>query len=198
MENFLLLGAVSYLLGSIPSGYLISQTYGKKNITSHGSRNIGTTNAYRVAGKKIGIATMIADMLKGVLAVLLAINYFEPYDPTALLVAGLMVVIGHIFPVWLKFKGGKGVATGIAALTTAEPMLGGIAIVTFLIMFVSFRIVSMSSLTAALCTAVVGSFMVEGEIAFLTLAIAILIFYRHKENIIRLLEGKETKLEKLK
>lgn len=182
------------MIGSIPSGYLLSQSYGKKDISKKGSKNIGSTNAYRVAGKYIGIATLVADVTKGIIPIFLAKNLFPNYHVDAVIMAGLLTVIGHIFPVWLKFNGGKGVATSFAVFLAIEPMLGLAAMTTFLIIYLVSRVVSVASLTAVLTTTLISSFTVDGKIAYLILVLSLLVFWRHKENIKRILEGKEKKI----
>ncbi len=194
MDAYIILGLVSYLIGSIPTGYLFSQTFGNHDLKSKGSKNIGATNAYRVAGKAVGIATLIADFSKGALAVILAM-YLKVGDvEMAKLIAGFFVIIGHIFPVWLKFSGGKGVATSLAVFFLVDPNLGFIALTSFFIMFVFFRIVAVASLTAALATSLLGAFIVPGEVATLAIVISLIIFWRHKENILRILDGKEKRI----
>ncbi len=194
MEAYLILSITAYLIGSIPTGYLLAQTFGKKDISKKGSKNIGATNAYRVAGKIVGISTLTADIFKGIIAVLIA-QYTKVGDTElAELIAGFSVVLGHIFPIWLNFKGGKGVATGLAVITMIAPSIGIIAFSAFTIMFLFFRIVAVASLTAALTATLVSSFTLSGEIAYTVLVISLIIFWRHKENVSRILDGKEKKI----
>ncbi len=194
MDAYIILSLASYLIGSIPTGYLLSQTFGKHDLKSKGSKNIGATNAYRVAGKAVGIATLVADFSKGVLAVVLATHLKAQDLEIAQLLAGFFVIIGHVFPIWLKFSGGKGVATSLAVFFVIEPNLGFIALTSFLVMFVFFRIVAVASLTAALVTSLLGAFMVSGDKATLVIVISLLIFWRHKDNIVRILDGKEKRI----
>lgn len=194
MDSLIILCLASYLIGSIPTGYLLAQTYGKQDLTKKGSKNIGTTNAYRIAGKKIGIATLLADFIKGIVPILLAQQIFLPEENNAMLLAGFFAVIGHIFPIWLGFKGGKGVATSVAVCSLINPILGLVAFSTFVLMFVFFRIVAIASLTAVFAVTITGICILPEESAFAVMVISSLIFWRHKENISRLLEGKEKKI----
>jgi glycerol-3-phosphate acyltransferase PlsY len=191
MESLIVLSIASYLIGSIPTGYLLAKTFGKHDLSKKGSKNIGATNAYRVAGKAVGVATLIADLAKGVIAILLARQLNSEHSE---LLAGIFVILGHIFPVWLRFKGGKGVATSLAVFTMIDLRLGFIAFGSFVIMFLFFRIVAVASMTAALTTSVIGAFLVSGDIAYMVIFISILIFWRHRENVVRILEGKEKKI----
>lgn len=194
MEVYIVLSLVAYLIGSIPTGYLITQTFGNKDLKKSGSKNIGATNAYRVAGKAIGLATLMSDFGKGAIAVLL-VDYLKVADKElAQLLAGFFVIVGHIFPVWLKFNGGKGVATSLGAFFLIEPKLGFIAVTSFVVMFVFFRIVAVSSLTAALVTSLLASFMMNGEVASLVIIVSLMIFWRHRENVLRILDGKEKRI----
>jgi len=194
MEAYIVISLVAYLIGSIPTGYLLAQTFSNKDLKKGGSKNIGATNAYRLAGKRIGIATLVCDFGKGALAVLL-VDYLKVADKEmAQLFTGFFVILGHMFPVWLKFSGGKGVATSLGAFFLVEPKLGFIAITSFVIMFVFFRIVAVGSLTAALVTSLLASFMMTGEVAALVIIVSLMIFWRHRDNVLRILDGKEKRI----
>ncbi len=182
----------SYLLGSLPVGVLLSRLKGQ-DPRKTGSGNIGATNVMRTAGKALGIITLLGDMLKGLLPVLLAMAWQE----STLLVAlvGLAAFVGHLFPVYLAFKGGKGVATALGVLLALDPLsvLGGV--VAFALVLWKWSYVSLGSLIG---TALVPIILVlrnaPRDYIALTTVIAILIFIKHKENIKRLLAGKENKL----
>jgi glycerol-3-phosphate acyltransferase PlsY len=180
----------SYLLGSIPFGVLVAKAFGIGDLRNAGSGNIGATNAYRVGGKKVGILTLILDAAKGYTAVYVT-GYLFPLEFKAL--AMLAVMCGHCFPIWLKFKGGKGVATMVASYLAISPMLGLIVILTWITLFLLKRISSLASLVAAVVGFCVFAYG-EGEISLNMVAIFVailIVFIRHKENITRLLRGEE-------
>jgi glycerol-3-phosphate acyltransferase PlsY len=181
----------SYLLGSIPFGVLVAKAFGIGDLRNAGSGNIGATNAYRVGGKKVGILTLILDAAKGYIAVYVT-GYLFPLEQLKAL-AMLAVMCGHCFPIWLKFKGGKGVATMVASYLAISPMLGLIVILTWVTLFLLKRISSLASLVAAVVGFCVFAYG-EGEISLSMVAIFIailIVFIRHKENITRLLHGEE-------
>lgn len=179
-------------MGSIPFGLILAKAFKIEDLRSSGSGNIGATNALRVGGKKLGIFTLICDMLKGVVPIILAqiigLELWEQY------VIGLAAVIGHIAPVWLKFQGGKGVATAAAVLVTLDLTLGGVMCAAWLLTFYVTKISSLSSLIAITSAAFFATIVANDFIAICTVWIlAILIIYRHKDNIIRLLNKQEKK-----
>ena len=179
----------AYLLGSIPFGLILSRLAGLGDITRQGSGNIGATNVTRLGGKKLGLLTLLLDGGKGAVAVLLA-EWFFPGSPLVA-VAGALSVLGHVFPLWLKFKGGKGVATTLAVLLAISWPVGLCACAVWLITFALFRISSLSALTSMALTPLFTSFYSPSPIAFLTLFLAVLVILRHHQNIRRLLEGSE-------
>jgi acyl phosphate:glycerol-3-phosphate acyltransferase len=188
---------VGYLCGSIPFGLLLTRFAGLGDVRSIGSGNIGATNVLRTGSKKIAALTLLCDVLKGFLPVLAATYVDTPHAATA---AGLGALAGHIFPVWLKFRGGKGVATGLGVLFGWDWMLGLVFCAVWLLMFLLKRISSLSALTALALTvaATIGLAAWRGEAGipalFLpVLAIAVAVFIRHGENIQRLLKGEEPK-----
>lgn len=181
----------AYLLGSVPTGILVSRGLGKIDITKVGSGNIGATNVARVLGKGMGALTLLGDVAKGWLPVFLGQKLL---GQEAAWIAGvaLATFIGHLYPVFLKFKGGKGVAVGLGVFLAISPLAGLIVFLIWAGVVVGTRIVSVGSLTAALALPVVVG-LVRGSLPYLSLAIlvCILIFYRHRENIRRLLAGSE-------
>jgi glycerol-3-phosphate acyltransferase PlsY len=184
----------TYLVGSIPFGFILAKVFAKTDIRKNGSKNIGATNVTRVVGKKLGILTLILDGLKGVLMVLLAKAYLSGIDLRLFLpIVAFIAVIGHIFPIYLNFKGGKGVATAIAVLLALNLNLGIITVIVFITVFVIFRLVSLASLLA-IFSAMVTSYFISPSLeeTYLCLVLFILISVRHHENIKRLLDGKET------
>lgn len=185
----------SYLLGSIPFGLILTQKFGLGDIRTIGSGNIGATNVLRTGNKELAIATLILDGLKGVAAVLLArfvshkieipFNYIVEFSLVA-------AVVGHCFPVWLKFKGGKGVATVLLSLLIYHWVIGLICAATWLGVFLLTRLSSLSSLSAAIILPFATYFISEDlNIAFLLNLLTVLIVIRHKDNIKRILAGEE-------
>ena len=187
-----------YLLGSIPFGLIATRLGGAGDIRQIGSGNIGATNVLRSGRKDLAAITLLGDAGKGILAVILA--RVLTHD-TALVVAlaGGAAFLGHLFPVWLKFKGGKGVATFYGVLLSACWPVGVLAAITWLAMAVFFRISSLAALTAA---ALAAPFALATDQPYpmlaLALFMAVLIFIRHRENIARLLKGEEPKIGKKK
>lgn len=186
----------TYFIASIPFGLVISKIYAGKDIRESGSGNIGATNVTRVLGKKLGITTLILDGLKGAIMVILArflfveANFLNIY----LILVGTVAVLGHIFPIYLKFKGGKGVATALAVLLAINPLIGLFGIGAWVVIFAFSKtssIASLASLTIATGFALYSQALVE-EILF-CISLTTLIFIRHKENIVRLLKGEESK-----
>lgn len=188
----ILIWALSYLLGSIPFGLVLCKAFGYGDIREIGSGNIGATNVLRTGNKPLALATFLLDTGKGAIAVLIATAVHD-YEWFAW-GAGMFAVIGHMYPVWLKFKGGKGVATTIGTLWALSWPLGLIVCAVWLLMAFLFRISSLSALTAFL--AMPGlSFLFAGKLALpFATVIAILVYWRHKSNIERLILGTEPKM----
>jgi glycerol-3-phosphate acyltransferase PlsY len=180
-----------YLFGSIPFGLLLTRVAGLGDIRSIGSGNIGATNVLRTGNKGLAAATLLLDALKGAFAVGL-FRYLGP--PDAALWAGLGAVVGHLFPVWLGFKGGKGVATSLGVLLVAAWPVGVTACVVWLVVAAIARMSSLASLVALAVTPIAALFLADGKIAWLALAITLLVIARHYENIRRLLAGTEPKI----
>ena len=188
MIGALLLG---YLLGSIPFGLVFTRAAGLGDIRRVGSGNIGATNVLRAGGKALAAATLLADGGKGAAAVLLA---GWAWGPAAAAWAGLAAVLGHLFPVWLRFRGGKGVATGLGVLLAAAPLAGAVACAVWLAMAKLGRRSSLAGL-AAFAAAPVAAWAVYGAgRGWLALAVAALVFARHHANIRRLLAGTEPRI----
>ena len=188
MELILIISC-SYLMGSIPFGYLLTKIFLKKDIRDIGSGNIGATNALRTGNKLIGYSTLFLDILKAVLPVIfIKFNY-----PEYIFVSSLSVFIGHVFPLWLKFKGGKGVATYVGILFCINILFGLLFISTWLLLYFIFKYSSLSSLLAALIIPAYILFFLSGQNIIFFLIIFILIFYTHKENVKRLINKEESK-----
>ena len=180
---------ISYLLGSIPFGFLLTKIFLKKDIREIGSGNIGATNALRTGNKSIAYTTLFLDILKAVIPIIFVKVYFVEY----LYIASLCVFLGHVFPIWLKFKGGKGVATYVGILCCINIYLGiCFGLVWFTIFFI-FKYSSLSSLIGSLSIPIVNFFIFKGDMVVFFIIMFVLIFYTHRENIKRLLNRTESK-----
>jgi acyl phosphate:glycerol-3-phosphate acyltransferase len=185
---FILLG---YLLGSIPFGLLLTRAAGLGDIRRIGSGNIGATNVLRTGNKGIAAATLLLDGVKGAVAVLLA-RWFGGYE--AVLWAGIGAVLGHTFPVWLGFKGGKGAATSYGVLIAAAWPVGLCAGAVWLVMAAVARMSSVAALVSFATAPIIAALLADATIVKLALVIAVLVFVRHHENIRRLLAGTEPRI----
>ncbi|WP_162744266.1 glycerol-3-phosphate 1-O-acyltransferase PlsY [Agrobacterium cavarae] len=191
---FLLAAAViGYLLGSIPFGLLLTRAAGLGDVRQIGSGNIGATNVLRTGNKKLAAATLLCDAFKGTAAVLIA-NALWGYE--ASLVAGFFAFLGHLFPVWLGFKGGKGVATYIGVLLGAAPLMMLLFAAVWLITAFVTKYSSLSALVAMLVIPIVLWILGPEKTALLVTALSIISWYMHRENIKRLLAGTESKIGK--
>jgi len=198
----LLVGVAAYLLGSIPTGYLLMRIFRKQDIRAIGSGNIGATNVLRSGARGLGAATFLLDMLKGCAAVGLGAvlaPYLLPHAPVrdAEALAALCAVLGHMFPVWLGFKGGKGVATGFGVFLVAAPLAALAAITVFGLVLTISRFVSLASIAGAASFPAFAWFLVAGDKPAFFLAVqtivALLIIAKHHQNIRRLLSGTESR-----
>jgi len=188
---------LTYFVSSIPFGLILTKFFLNKDVRQSGSGNIGATNVVRIAGKKIGFLTLILDGAKGMVMLIAARFIFSntSHLHSYLALIAFISVIGHVFPIYLNFKGGKGVATTIAVLLALDPAVGFLTIIFWIMAFLMFRISSIASLVATL-SAVLLSIHYDSPASQLVLCIAlfILITIRHKENIVRLLVGEENKM----
>tara|TARA_B110000483_G_scaffold118566_1_gene143226 strand:- start:2484 stop:3074 length:591 start_codon:yes stop_codon:yes gene_type:complete len=183
----------SYLLGSIPFGILVSKVFGLGNLRDIGSGNIGATNVLRTGNKLAALITLILDGLKGVLVVVVARFISED----AAITASIFVIIGHIYPVWLRFSGGKGVATFIGAILALSFITGLLICFIWIIIALIFRYSSLSAIVSS-ASAPIGVFLFyDNEALVVTLFMTVLIWYRHKDNIRRLIDGSEAKIGKI-
>ncbi|MCX7661631.1 MAG: glycerol-3-phosphate 1-O-acyltransferase PlsY [Candidatus Omnitrophica bacterium] len=196
---------LSYLIGSIPTAYILGRLFKGVDIRKFGSGNVGATNAFRVLGKKIGITVLIFDIFKGLFVVLLLGDYLVSklsFNPSlARIILGLTAVAGHIWTVFLKFKGGKGVATSLGVFLGLALRIEGLGwtvflvILSWLVIFLFFRIVSLASVITAFGFPIYTYlFCKEKEVFFFSLIFSLLILLRHKENIKRLISREEKPL----
>lgn len=192
---------VAYIVGSIPFGYIAGSIAGV-DLRQHGSGNIGATNTLRVLGRKYGYAVFIGDVLKGFVAVRFALwlAHFHPEASYLIgIVAALFVVLGHSFPVWLRFRGGKGVAAAAGACLGLLPLATLIAVTVWIGMFFVFRYVSLASIIAAVTLALSAWLLGNATDPILlgfTWLIVGLIILRHRSNIVRLFQGREPRFER--
>lgn len=198
----LLVVAAAYLLGSIPTGYLLVRLFLKQDIRTIGSGNIGATNVLRSGARGLGLATFVLDVLKGCASVWLGAAmapYLMPNSPVRSVeaLAALCAVLGHMFPVWLGFRGGKGVATGFGVFLVAAPLAALAAITVFGIILALSRFVSLASILGAASFPIFAWFLVQGEKPAFFIAVqaivALLIIAKHHQNIRRLLSGTESR-----
>ena len=187
--EYLIVGIISYLMGSIPFGLILTKIFLKKDIREIGSGNIGATNALRTGNKLIGYSTLVMDVAKAIIPVIyVKINY-----PDLIYIASLCAFLGHVFPVWLKFKGGKGVATYVGILFSINILLGIIFVIVWGTIFLIFKFSSLSSIIGSLSIPV---YLIAtgqtNDVVFFGIMF-ILIFFTHRENIKRLKNKEETK-----
>jgi len=183
----------AYLLGSLSSAIIIARISGLTDPREVGSGNPGATNILRYGGKKLAVLTLVGDMLKGVIPV--AAARFLTSDPVILSLVAGGAFLGHLFPVYFGFRGGKGVATALGVFLGLSPLLAAAVMVTWLVMAVVSRYSSLSALTAAIMAPVYGWWLLPGNAYFvMSTVIALLLVYRHRANIQRLLKGEEDKI----
>ena len=188
---FLFAALLGYFLGSVPFGLVLTKLAGTQDIRTIGSGNIGATNVLRTGRKGLAAATLLLDALKGTLAVIVAGGVGGPY---AAMVAGLFAFLGHLFPVWLGFKGGKGVATYIGVLLGFAPVGVAVFAAVWLGMAVAFRYSSLAALTATLVVPIAYLLLGNQAAAVLTGLLTIIVYIKHRPNIERLLAGTEGRI----
>ena len=180
---------LSYLMGSIPFGFILTKILLKKDIREIGSGNIGATNVLRTGNKMIGYITLSLDILKAIIP-LLVIKFNHP---EFLFISALSIFLGHVFPLWLKFKGGKGVATYVGMLFCINYILGFVFIICWIIIFIISRYSSLSSLIASLTIPLYHFFILDNNNYYFFIILFILIFFTHRENVKRLINNTESK-----
>jgi glycerol-3-phosphate acyltransferase PlsY len=190
--TFLLL-ILAYLLGSIPTGVILAKAFGNIDIRTQGSKNIGATNVFRTAGKKLGVITLLGDILKGLIPVAIARGTLDSYFWSG--AVALAAFLGHLYPIFLKFKGGKGIATGLGVFLALSPLPAILSLLVFGAVVYRWRYVSVGSLSATAAFLFLLALLNPHRIYIpFALIIGVLIFYRHRENIERLLSGRESKV----
>lgn len=189
--GFVVLLALAYLVGSIPFGLVVGKLFFGVDVRQHGSGNVGTTNVFRVLGKKAGVAVLICDMLKGFVPAAVAAALFDPWF--AIFIASAPVV-GHIYSIFLKGRGGKGIATGAGVVLALVPVVFAVCLVVWILLLLTTRFVSVASLTAAVLVPVLTIALSEPlpyEIA--GVLVALIVWWAHRGNIQRLLAGEENR-----
>ena len=190
MQEILTVGLYSYLAGSIPFGLILAKIFLKQDIRQSGSGNIGATNVLRTGGKLLGLLTLILDGLKGYIAVLVTMKYYQDY----IFLSALLAFLGHLFPIWLKFKGGKGVATYLGILFAFNILLPLVFIVSWLVIVFISKFSSLASLVSTLIVLIVNIFLKGLDQSVILFLFFVLIMYSHKTNIGRLKAGTENKI----
>ena len=188
MEYFTI-GIISYLMGSIPFGLILTRVFLKKDIRDIGSGNIGATNALRTGNKLIGYTTLILDISKAIIPVI----YVKINFPELIFIASLCAFLGHVFPIWLKFKGGKGVATYVGILFSINILLGTIFIISWIVIFVLTKYSSLSSIIGAISIPLYFLLTGQSNNVIFFIIMFVLIFFTHRENIKRLKNKEESK-----
>ncbi len=189
--NLITVALYSYLLGSLPFGLILTKIFLHKDIRKVGSGNIGTTNVLRTGNKFLAMATLILDLLKGYLSVFITLSF----NDSLVSYSALICFIGHIFPVWLKFKGGKGVATYLGVILALSFKFFLIFGISWLALSLLFRFASLSSMVSSLIILFYSYFLGNNNYSFILFIFFIIILYTHKENIIRLKNSEENKIK---
>ena len=188
--NLIIVAVYSYLLGSIPFGLILTKIFLKKDIRKIGSGNIGTTNVLRTGKKSLAAVTLILDLMKGYFSIIITFTYFE----NLISYSALICFIGHIFPVWLKFKGGKGVATYLGVILALSYKFFLIFGISWLVLSFLFRYASLSSIISSLIV-FVCSYFFNNNFSLILFIFFIIILYTHRENIVRLKNSEESKIK---
>ena len=188
--NLIIVALYSYLLGSIPFGLILTKIFLKKDIRKIGSGNIGTTNVLRTGKKSLAAVTLILDLMKGYFSIIITFTYFE----NLISYSALICFIGHIFPVWLKFKGGKGVATYLGVILALSYKFFLIFGISWLVLSFLFRYASLSSIISSLIV-FVCSYFFNNNFSLILFIFFIIILYTHRENIVRLKNSEESKIK---
>ncbi|EAC4529160.1 glycerol-3-phosphate 1-O-acyltransferase PlsY [Listeria monocytogenes] len=193
--NLILLSLLAYVIGSIPSGLWIGKIFYKKDIRDFGSGNLGATNSFRVLGIKAGSIVTVMDIFKGTVATLLPFFFQLNVDHHFWLLTGAFAIIGHSFPLFAGFRGGKAVATSAGVILAYAPLLFVAALVVFLVTLKLSKYVSLSSMIGALAALIISLFMGDWILIILVACIALFVIWRHRANITRIRNGEEPKIK---
>ena len=178
-------------MGSIPFGFILTKIFLKKDIREIGSGNIGATNALRTGNKVIGYLTLILDILKAVAPVIYVKTFYQDF----IYIASLCAFLGHVFPIWLKFKGGKGIATSLGVILSIDIFIGLCLLTIWILVFLIFKISSLSALISSTSFPILIFFKYEKvNLLYLSILLTIFVFFTHRANIIRLLKKEEKKI----
>ena len=185
---------LAYLVGAIPFGVVVGKLFYHVDVREHGSGNVGTTNVFRVLGKKAGVVVLVCDMLKGYIPAFIAAYFLRETDPWLVIIIAAAPVVGHMYSVFLKGRGGKGVATGAGVVFALIPLAGGIIAVVWVVLILTTRYVSLASLVATLLVPVFV-FALGDPLPYLIAAVLVTvgIFWAHRGNISRLFKGTESR-----
>ena len=189
--NLIIVALYSYFLGSIPFGLLLTKIFLQKDIRKVGSGNIGTTNVLRTGNKSLAVVTLALDLLKGYVSVYITLSYYESFVSYS----ALLCFVGHIFPIWLKFKGGKGVATYLGVILALSHNFFIIFGICWLLSSLLFRFASLSSMISSMIVFLFAIFFENNNYSLLLFIFFVIILYTHKENIVRLKNSKENKIK---
>tara|TARA_B100001939_G_scaffold341537_1_gene351283 strand:+ start:481 stop:1059 length:579 start_codon:yes stop_codon:yes gene_type:complete len=190
MEIFIIF-LYSYLLGSVPFGLIYSKIAGLGDIRNIGSGNIGATNVLRTGNKQVAAYTLLSDIAKGSIAVLITNKFFSEY----ILFSFLIVYLGHVFPIWLRFKGGKGVATFIGGIIIIDYVLCLVFLITWALVAKIFKISSLSAIVGFIVTLLTAFVLYDQNLSLLMFFFTVFSIYTHRENIKRIVSGKESKIK---
>ncbi|GGC98152.1 glycerol-3-phosphate 1-O-acyltransferase PlsY [Pontibacillus salipaludis] len=190
--SYVLFAIIAYIVGSIPSGLIVGKLGYNIDIREHGSGNLGGTNTFRVLGKKAGLIVTISDILKGTIAA--RIPWIFAADVNILII-GIFAVIGHMYPIFAKFKGGKAVATSGGVILAVEPILFGVMLLTFFIMLKISKYVSLSSMVTGIVTVIMSIILGHIGLIIVTSILTAFVIYRHRSNIKRIMDKTEPKIK---
>lgn len=210
--NLLIFGFIAYIIGSIPTAVWIGKSWHGIDIREHGSKNAGATNTFRILGKRAGVIVLVVDIVKGFIAVTLPLcfinfklfNFLLLSDIDLIVVqifTAILAVLGHVFPIFAKFKGGKGVATSLGVIIGIHPPAAGICFLLFLIVFIVFNYVSLGAIIASISFPLVLFYLFKETSIWLisfSIALSTAVILAHRKNIIRLINGQENKMKLFK
>ena len=199
--NFFIFSITAYILGSIPTAVWVGKRFYGLDVREHGSKNAGATNTFRVLGKKPGKIVLAIDVLKGLLAVLLPLTVAYTHNENTIinykLFAAIFVILGHVFPLFAGFRGGKGVATSLGVIFAIHPPAAGICLAIFLLVFLTFNYVSLGAIVTAISFPIVIHFVFNVSslpLTIFSIVIGTAVVVTHKKNILRLIQGNENKM----